>query len=116
MTIKDKIEELVREASQEAQDRGLLPQVTLPDTIVERPQNPEHGDYATSLPLKLARPMRRSPMAIAESLVPLIPGEDALDKVLVAPPGFINFSLKPSFPNGHLPSEPRWLTTTPCFA
>ncbi|MEE9247940.1 MAG: arginine--tRNA ligase, partial [Dehalococcoidia bacterium] len=72
MAIKDKIGEMIREAFQEAQDRGLLPQVTLPETIVERPQNPEHGDYAVTAPLKLARAARMKPLAIAQRLVDLL--------------------------------------------
>ena len=55
MTIRDKIDALVRDASKEAQEKGLLPQITLPETVVERPQKAEHGDYAVTAPLKLAR-------------------------------------------------------------
>ncbi|MCH8088622.1 MAG: arginine--tRNA ligase [Chloroflexi bacterium] len=94
MTIKDKIEEIVRDAFQEAQDRGLLPQVTLPETIVERPQNPEHGDYAVTAPLKLARAARMNPLAIAQCLVDLLKPSEEIDAITLVPPGFINFSLK----------------------
>ena len=48
MTIRDKIDAMIREASQKAQDKGVLPQITLPETVVERPQKPEHGDYAVT--------------------------------------------------------------------
>ncbi|MFQ5874956.1 MAG: arginine--tRNA ligase [Dehalococcoidia bacterium] len=94
MAIKDKIEQMVREASQEAQDRGLLPQVALPDVLVERPQNPEHGDYAATAPLKLARSTRMKPLVIAQHLVDLLELAEEVDTVTIAPPGFINFSLK----------------------
>ena len=94
MAIKDKIEEMVRQAFQEAQDRGLLPQVTLPETIVERPQNPEHGDYAVTAPLKLARAARMNPLAIAQCLVDLLKPSEEIDTITLVPPGFINFSLK----------------------
>ena len=94
MAIKDKIEEMVRQAFQEAQDRGLLPQVTLPETIVERPQNPEHGDYAVTAPLKLARAARMNPLAIAQCLVDLLKPSEEIDAITLVPPGFINFSLK----------------------
>ena len=94
MAIKDKIEEMVRLAFQEAQERGLLPQVTLPETIVERPQNPEHGDYAVTAPLKLARAARMNPLAIAQCLVDLLKPSEEIDAITLVPPGFINFSLK----------------------
>ena len=85
---------MVRQAFQEAQDRGLLPQVTLPETIVERPQNPEHGDYAVTAPLKLARAARMNPLAIAQCLVDLLKPSEEIDAITLVPPGFINFSLK----------------------
>ena len=55
MIIRRDIARLVSEAAQEARERGDLPAVALPDMEVERPQRPEHGDYASSLPLRLAR-------------------------------------------------------------
>ena len=86
-------------ALQEAQRKGELPSASVDeDPAVERPQNPDHGDFASSLPLKLARPMRMDPMSIAEKLVAEVPRNGALHRVWAAPPGFVNFSL-----------EPRWL-------
>ena len=61
---------------------------------VERPQNPEHGDFAVSLPLRLARTARMNPLAIAELLVPLIPADDVISRVWAAAPGFVNFTVK----------------------
>ncbi len=93
MTIKDKVAHILEEALQEAHRRELLPAATVSDITVERPQKPNHGDLASSTPLKLARSFRLKPMDIAEKLVPLIPTGDELEKVWAAPPGFINFSL-----------------------
>ena len=42
-----------------------LPPMVLPETVLERPQNSEHGDYASSYPLKLARVLRLNPLDIA---------------------------------------------------
>lgn len=92
--IKDEITALLKEAAQEAQRRELLPPVTMPEIILERPQNPEHGDYAATLPLKLARAARVNPMTIAQNLVDLMQLPDEIESVVVASPGFINFSLK----------------------
>ena len=87
------IADLIRQALAEAQRRGLLPDAEDQHVVVDRPQNPDHGDFASSLPLKLARPMRTSPIKIAETLVPLIPHDVALQRVWAAPPGFVNFAL-----------------------
>jgi arginyl-tRNA synthetase len=67
---------------------------------IERPANHEHGDFATNLALKLARPYRRSPREIAGVLAAAIEADVAdpasgspLAGVTVAPPGFLNLRL-----------------------
>ena len=86
--------EMLTQAAGEAQQSGKLPSVSLAEVIVERPQNPEHGDYASSFPLKLARATGISPLTIAKDIVGLIVLSPEIDSVVVAPPGFINFTLK----------------------
>ena len=93
MMIKDKIAELLRQAADEAQKRNLLPPLAMPEIVVERPQNPEHGDYASPLALKLARAARVNPLTIAQSLASLIQIPRGVERIAVAPPGFINFTL-----------------------
>ena len=53
--IKEELADLLAEAVRRAQQLGKLPVVPLPEIMLERPQNPEHGDYSSSLCLKLAR-------------------------------------------------------------
>ncbi|MFC1906068.1 arginine--tRNA ligase [Chloroflexota bacterium] len=91
--IKKKIAELLGRAVKEAVEKEMLPAAALPDIVVEHPQNPEHGDYASSLPLKLSRAMSTSPIAIAGTLAGLMPASDEMEKVTVAHPGFVNFTL-----------------------
>ena len=93
MTLRTEISGLLKTALAEAQSRSLLPAAETDDMSVERPQNPEHGDFSSSLPLKLARPMRKNPFAIAEALAPLVPAHDAVASVEVSKPGFVNFKL-----------------------
>ena len=92
--IRRRLTELLTQAASEAQKLGKLPAVILPEVAVERPQNPEHGDYASSFPLKLARATGVSPLTIAEDIVGLIVPSPEIDSIAVAPPGFINFTLK----------------------
>ena len=94
MTIKEEITELLEKAANEAMRRNLLPPMVMPDILLERPQNPEHGDYASPLALKLARGARMNPLTIAESLASLIQLPREIERIAVAPPGFINFSLR----------------------
>jgi arginyl-tRNA synthetase len=62
--------------------------------LLERPRNPEHGDWATNVAMTLARPLRRAPRQIAEDLVQRIDAAAAgIRSAEVAGPGFINFRL-----------------------
>jgi arginyl-tRNA synthetase len=62
--------------------------------LLERPRNPEHGDWATNVALTLARPLGRGPRQIAEELAARIdPAEAGIRSAEVAGPGFINFRL-----------------------
>ena len=97
MSIQERISRLLAEALLRAQRDEVLPFVELPEPGVERPQKPEHGDFACALPLRLARPMRMSPMAIAERVVERIDADETIERAWVAPPGFVNFSLAPSW-------------------
>ena len=100
--IRDLIVEKIRQAVEEANRDGILRLDTMPDIAVEHPSNPEHGDFATSLPLRLARVVRISPMKIAEELVEFISAGDEVERVSVAAPGFINFHLKDSWLAGQV--------------
>jgi len=61
---------------------------------LERPRNPEHGDWSTSVALGLARALKRSPREIAEQLAERLDRESAgVSQVEVAGPGFVNFRM-----------------------
>lgn len=93
MIIKHKLAKVLEQAAREAQQEGLLAATALPEIVVERPQNPEHGDYASSLPLKLARTTEIAPPAIAEKIIEFMPHLPEVSRIIVASPGFINFKL-----------------------
>ena len=97
MIVRHLIIELLEKALEEAQKQDILPSSAAVDFAVEHPQSPEHGDFATSLPLKLARSLRMNPLEIAQRLAPHKRPTDAVDRVWVEAPGFINFSLKPGW-------------------
>ena len=94
MIIRHLIVGMVEQALEQAQAQGLLPQGSSIDVAVEHPQSPEHGDFATNLPLRLARSLRVNPLEIAQRLVPLIPTTEAVAQIWSEGPGFINFSLR----------------------
>jgi arginyl-tRNA synthetase len=93
MSIRDEIAELVDAAAKAAQASGAIPAVVLPEPTVERPARPEHGDYASNLPLQLSRAARQNPMQLAEAIAKHVSGHAAVGEVSVAPPGFVNIRL-----------------------
>ncbi|MEK7861902.1 MAG: arginine--tRNA ligase [Chloroflexota bacterium] len=64
------------------------------DIDVEIPANPAHGDYATSLPMRLAKTLRRSPRDIATALAAQVKREAPISAVEVAGGGFVNVRLE----------------------
>ena len=92
--VRDIIQEMVAEAIGRARREGAIKLESMPDILVERPGNPDHGDFATSLPLRLARATRINPLQLAETLVSFIPDSVEVKKVEAAHPGFINFYLE----------------------
>ena len=70
---------------------------------LERPRNPDHGDWATNVALTLARPLGRPPRQIADELAGRIDASAAgVSAVEVAGPGFINFRLAQDVLSGGL--------------
>jgi arginyl-tRNA synthetase len=70
---------------------------TIPVTIpLERPKNRDHGDYATSVALQLAKPAGMSPRAVAELLQSALLDLPEVTAVEIAGPGFINITLNRS--------------------
>ncbi len=92
--IKDELANLIKEAIETAVANGALPEVVLPEITLERPDKPEHGDYACNVSLKLKRSIPTStPLRIAETIKQYLVPADYLEAVEVAAPGFINFRL-----------------------
>ncbi|MDP9440404.1 MAG: arginine--tRNA ligase [Actinomycetota bacterium] len=86
MSFEGRLAEDVREAV-----RGVYG-IELEDVHVERPNDPEHGDFATNVALANARVFRRNPREVAENLVGAL-SAPYLREAGVAGPGFVNFWL-----------------------
>ncbi|OBK13882.1 arginine--tRNA ligase [Mycobacterium asiaticum] len=69
----------------------------LPQTVtVERPRNPEHGDYASNLALQLGKKVGANPRELAGWLAEALTKADGIASAEVAGPGFINMRLETS--------------------
>ena len=91
------LSELVANALAAAQKSGSLPPSGDAEVKIEIPQQAEHGDFSTSLPLRLARATRMAPLAIGEAIVGAMPANDLVSRAWVAPPGFVNLELSRDF-------------------
>ncbi|MGY1710985.1 arginine--tRNA ligase [Geodermatophilus sp. SYSU D00758] len=89
----EQLRDVVRTAVAAAVQRGVLPVEVPADVLVERPKNPEHGDYATNVALRLAKPAGRPPREVAEVLAAELRGHEGVAAVDVAGPGFLNITL-----------------------
>lgn len=77
-------------------EHGLDP-AALPATVtVERPRNPEHGDYATNLALQVAKKVGANPRELAGWLAAALTEADGIASADVAGPGFVNLRIETS--------------------
>ena len=95
--IRDEIIALTAQALAAAQAVGDLPQFATPEITTEHPARPEHGDFSANLPLRIQGLARMKAIAVAEALQRHVPPHPAVDRVIVAPPGFLNFYLAPGW-------------------
>lgn len=68
-------------------------ELSITDAVLERPKNHDHGDWASSIALKLSKPWELPPRTIAEHLSSQLAGVSGISEVTVAGPGFINVRL-----------------------
>ncbi len=63
---------------------------------LDRPKQPEHGDFASNVALQHAKALKRNPREFAQALVAALPKSDLVQKVDVAGAGFINIFVTPA--------------------
>jgi len=86
--------DLVRAAASDVLARRGLDAAALPDDVgVERPRNPEHGDYATNVALRTAKKAGVPPRDLATWLASELAAKDGIASAEIAGPGFINLRL-----------------------
>ena len=88
--------ELLESALQTLRERGVVPPDTAVAIQVERPREEGHGEFASNLAMRLAKPAGQKPRDLAQALVDALPPAPEVARVEVAGPGFINFHLAES--------------------
>jgi arginyl-tRNA synthetase len=74
-------------------ERGLDPAALPASTTVERPRNPEHGDYASTIALQLAKKVGVQPRELASGIADHLGRTPGIKSVEIAGPGFLNVRL-----------------------
>ncbi|WP_078314219.1 arginine--tRNA ligase [Mycobacterium sp. D16Q16] len=86
--------DLLRSAATTVLDERGLDTSALPATVtVERPRNPEHGDYATNVALQVAKKVGVAPRDLATWLVDALVANEAIAAAEIAGPGFVNLRI-----------------------
>lgn len=98
-SVQSKVAEAILKALEIATNSKLLTCAIPTKLTLERPKNREHGDYATSVALSLAKPANLQPRVIAQVIMDTLISNDLLgpagiNKVEIAGPGFINITLE----------------------
>ena len=87
--MKNKIVELIQNSLAKLEIDGV-------DIHVETPKNTENGDFSSNVAMQLTRVLRKNPRVIAEEIISNVEKDEAVEKIEIAGPGFINFFVKKS--------------------
>lgn len=93
MLIRDEIISLLEQALKSAENAGVISSVPNHTVTVEHPNRQEHGNFSSNLPLKIQGLVKIKALDLAKIIIEHIPTHDAVERVEIAPPGFINFFL-----------------------
>ncbi|MGD9320500.1 MAG: arginine--tRNA ligase, partial [Desulfobacteraceae bacterium] len=93
--MKRALDNIIKTTIQRCFEQEKLRETPLPDYVIEVPNNPDHGHFATNLPMALASSQKRKPIEIAGIIVEHLEDDGhLLEKVETAGPGFINFFIR----------------------
>ena len=93
--MKQTLEALLLQAVEILKAQGIIGQEITSQIAVERTRDPLHGDFASNLALVMAKAAKANPRQLAEHIITALPAHEALVKVELAGPGFINFFINP---------------------
>jgi arginyl-tRNA synthetase len=97
------LRDIIISSLEKCKTEGLLFSDIFPPVVIEIPADPAHGDFATNIAMQLAKSEKKAPRAVAVILADnLVKTSEIFDSINIAGPGFINFTLKPSFWQGRL--------------
>jgi len=87
--LKNELENILRTAI-----NAVLPDAPLGEIPLDRPRQADHGDFASSIALQLAKSAGRNPRELAQQIKEALPASSMIDSCEIAGPGFLNFKLR----------------------
>ena len=91
--MKSELERLLREALRSLVPSFLNELVDPAQVVVERARDPQHGDFASNIAMRLAKSARKSPRDVAQAIIKALPANALIASAEIAGAGFINFRL-----------------------
>ncbi len=91
--MKTLIEKLLRQALDSLSDELLPAAARGVEVEIENTRDPQHGDFASNLAMRLGKAARQNPRKLAQALLRVLPPHPAIAKVEISGAGFINFFL-----------------------
>jgi len=89
----ESLEAEIKAAIEQAISNGEIVGVAPQQIVLDRPKNRDHGDYATSIALQLAKAAGKNPREVAQIIIDQLEGASGISKLEIAGPGFINITL-----------------------
>lgn len=93
--VREKVIDALQRALKQARQKGRLKTESLPAVTLDLPKRPEWGDLASTVAMSLASSEQRPSLDVAQIILENMDQRDALfDRVEIAPPGFLNMTVK----------------------
>lgn len=93
--IRAEIKAVIEKSILKAINEGIIPDMQMPEILIEIPREKENGDFSTNVAMQLTKIAKKPPRQSAEIIIRNIDLEDTyIEKIECAGPGFINFYLK----------------------
>lgn len=95
LTMKEQLTEWIEQSLSHLKTQGILPEnLCYPAQLVERSNHANHGDFSSNIALVLAKLVKKHPIVLAKAIEGSQELPAVVDKIEIAPPGFINFFIK----------------------
>ena len=83
--MQEKLAQSIRDVVKELFNQDIDPELTRPDE--------QFGDFATNVALRLAKVVGQSPQDIATQITEKLRGQEGIEEIDIAGPGFINITV-----------------------